>query len=558
MNIAAYQAGSALVPVLDSAVYPTVLDEQQFLKKTRQPFPLFAGRLGTLLHEAAHTYYLTHAICEEAGESLAHNLLFMRWDHASIAELKTSREPIIFGLAGKDACNYVKTESGAKVYESAQEIEALFYLTLARTCHFCEDQERLALAYFSMAVSALAMKEATQEQRAAFQVALDNVGDYKNQVIQLPGGKSIGTFNYGPTELTMRTFIYYNQLMLDFCLRDSSCDAEGERILRTRIRFAKALHDAVDSKNKYIICERGLPQYLFRGIGRFPRPFKEALAAADTPAWLAAASQAEPTDYNVPIAFAIPCSDVEGCEASLASAVPERGPGSLGIDLAERQGSHPSPRELCATLAAKPWDSENPIGVKPVFMAEIDIARAEPACRAAVAADRTDGQARHWLARVLNAAERYEEARRISELGRTDEIAFLTDSPEGISLLGGMTLRGEGEEKDLAVARQLFVEAADMGSTNAVASLGHIYANGQGVEQDLHTAAELFRSAGAKGNGDAVFLFGVLHVKGLVPDGTEAVGCGFVQLAEEYGHPDAASYYQEHCLDLPPIPWAPK
>lgn len=59
---------------------------------------------------------------------------------------------------------------------------------------------------------------------------------------------------------------------------------------------------------------------------------------------------------------------------------------------------------------------------------------------------------------------------------------------------------GEGIERDQAMARKYYCEAARLGDSEALFSLGWMYANGRGIERDDGQAAYLFRTAAQSGH----------------------------------------------------------
>lgn len=72
-------------------------------------------------------------------------------------------------------------------------------------------------------------------------------------------------------------------------------------------------------------------------------------------------------------------------------------------------------------------------------------------------------------------------------------------SPEALFKLGRAYERGEGVERDLQRALELYRKAADQGYGKAQHNLGAMYANGRGVEKDATTAVEWLRKAADQG-----------------------------------------------------------
>ncbi|EJK70688.1 hypothetical protein THAOC_07931, partial [Thalassiosira oceanica] len=72
--------------------------------------------------------------------------------------------------------------------------------------------------------------------------------------------------------------------------------------------------------------------------------------------------------------------------------------------------------------------------------------------------------------------------------------------PEAIFLLGHKYRFGElGLQKDVRKAFELYTEAAELGSVNALACLGNVYDRGEGVGQDMSKAAEFYMKAAMQG-----------------------------------------------------------
>lgn len=69
--------------------------------------------------------------------------------------------------------------------------------------------------------------------------------------------------------------------------------------------------------------------------------------------------------------------------------------------------------------------------------------------------------------------------------------------------LGLMYANGEGVEKDMAQAVELFRKAAEQGHVDAQNNLGAMYFTGEGIERDEKKAIEWFEKAAAQGNADA-------------------------------------------------------
>ena len=80
--------------------------------------------------------------------------------------------------------------------------------------------------------------------------------------------------------------------------------------------------------------------------------------------------------------------------------------------------------------------------------------------------------------------------------------------------LGVMYAKGEGVEKDLDKAAELYEQAAAQGEVAAQYNLGIMYKDGIGVEKDLHKAAEFYKQAAAQGHAPAQCNLGVRYQNG--------------------------------------------
>ena len=73
--------------------------------------------------------------------------------------------------------------------------------------------------------------------------------------------------------------------------------------------------------------------------------------------------------------------------------------------------------------------------------------------------------------------------------------------PEAIKFLGAKYSFGElGFQKDMTKAVELFTEAAELGSIDALFSLGNSYRCGDGVQEDKAKAAEFYKKAAIRGH----------------------------------------------------------
>ena len=146
--------------------------------------------------------------------------------------------------------------------------------------------------------------------------------------------------------------------------------------------------------------------------------------------------------------------------------------------------------------------------------------------------------------------------------------------PEAIHLLGQKYFFGSlGLQKDMRKAVELYTEAAELGSIEALAHLGDSYRRGQGVEHDMATAVEYYKKAamqghvqsrhnlghyeGQQGNPDRAVRHWLISAKMGDKDSLEMIKKGFMaggvtkeQYAEALkGHQDAVEEMRSHDRD---------
>ncbi|WP_224702360.1 tetratricopeptide repeat protein [Devosia aquimaris] len=160
------------------------------------------------------------------------------------------------------------------------------------------------------------------------------------------------------------------------------------------------------------------------------------------------------------------------------------------------------PVAVCDALASSPLDTARPADVVGVAFEEIDIAAAEPACRAAWEAT-ADPRIGYQLARVLFQDQKLEEA---NALFGEAAAAGHVEAKVGMA----QTLL----ELARAHAAALLKEAADAGSLNAMYNLALDYAEGDGVPQDTGMAIALYEQASARGDAWSSYNLGVLYDEG--------------------------------------------
>ena len=174
----------------------------------------------------------------------------------------------------------------------------------------------------------------------------------------------------------------------------------------------------------------------------------------------------------------------------------------------------------CDRLAASPFDAARPAGSPGVVTEQIDVARAVPACRAALAASPNDARMIFQLARALDKgggadAEVFELYRKAAAAGNV--LAFVN--------LGNKYEHGKGAPKDLAEAVRWYQKAADAGVLPGMFNLGVMYRDGLGVAKDDAEAARWFRKTADAGLTLGMNSLGFMYQmgKGVPKDEAEAL-----------------------------------
>ena len=86
--------------------------------------------------------------------------------------------------------------------------------------------------------------------------------------------------------------------------------------------------------------------------------------------------------------------------------------------------------------------------------------------------------------------------------------------PRALTMLGHMSLHGEGTERNEKVALKLYRRAAEIGFPLAQTQVGVMYREGIGVKQDIVKALQWFRKAAEQGDGGAMVLIGYIYYDG--------------------------------------------
>ena len=86
--------------------------------------------------------------------------------------------------------------------------------------------------------------------------------------------------------------------------------------------------------------------------------------------------------------------------------------------------------------------------------------------------------------------------------------------PEAIFFLGGLYAQGGlGLQKDARQAVELWTEAAELGSVDALFNLGIVYYQGMGVQEDKAKGAEYYKKAAMRGHVESRFNLGCFEGK---------------------------------------------
>ncbi len=159
----------------------------------------------------------------------------------------------------------------------------------------------------------------------------------------------------------------------------------------------------------------------------------------------------------------------------------------------------PAPVTDCDRLAAGVYDPDRISGVDGVLSSDqINVDLALPACLSATKSYPAERRLAYQLGRVLYAAKRFEEARKVLVDANN------AGSTSAKTLLGGMCENGQGVAKDEALAVELYSQAADLGNSAAMNNLGLMYEDGRGVAKDEAEAVRLFSQAADLGNSKAM------------------------------------------------------
>lgn len=103
--------------------------------------------------------------------------------------------------------------------------------------------------------------------------------------------------------------------------------------------------------------------------------------------------------------------------------------------------------------------------------------------------------------------------------------------------LGLQYFRGDGVERDYALAREWWLESATLGSADAQQKLGYLYSEALGVDRDYNRAILWYTRAARLGHAEAQTLLGSLYHEGNRVPRNYAEAFKWYKMAAERGHP---------------------
>jgi len=163
----------------------------------------------------------------------------------------------------------------------------------------------------------------------------------------------------------------------------------------------------------------------------------------------------------------------------------------------------------CDRLAASPTDPQRPKGIAGVPATEIDIVAALAGCRDAMRQFPEVARFTFQAGRIASIQKDFVRARQLYEQ------AASMGSAAGMNNLGAMYNAGNGVGIDYAEARKWFQKAADGGVTLALTNIGVLIRDGKGVNKDPVEARKWFERAAAGGDGAGMTDLGLMYENGL-------------------------------------------
>jgi TPR repeat protein len=225
----------------------------------------------------------------------------------------------------------------------------------------------------------------------------------------------------------------------------------------------------------------------------------------------------------------------------------------------------------CDRLAAARLDNDKPSGVEGIYfwVLAANPSPAIAACQVKSSEDPSNRRLAFELARALEAAKRYDEAKAIylkaaslgsgAALTAPGELAVAGTPPpqnyddakqwfdKGVAVgdtnslvdLGLLYERGNGVGRDLAAAKKLYEKAATLGNGAAMRYLGRLYENGIGLARDYTQARDWYTKGADTGDGNAMVYLGLLYSNGLGVTRDYNVAKHWFEKSVELGNPAA-------------------
>lgn len=124
------------------------------------------------------------------------------------------------------------------------------------------------------------------------------------------------------------------------------------------------------------------------------------------------------------------------------------------------------------------------------------------------------------------------------EYDQTKTAALLRQQTERAFQAAEAAAKGIGRAQDFALARKLYLEAAEFQHRQAMSALGKMYYRGQGVETDYAQAAYWFELAAEQGDPAAQYSLACLHYFGQGLPQSTPQACRLLEAALDNGYPD--------------------
>ncbi|WP_448954038.1 caspase family protein [Labrys neptuniae] len=197
-----------------------------------------------------------------------------------------------------------------------------------------------------------------------------------------------------------------------------------------------------------------------------------------------------------------------GATASAPTPVPAPAPAVGAPPIAAVPPQAQAAVEGCDKMAASSGDVDRPSGVPGIAFNRIQPRLAVEACQAALAAAPDNRRVQFQLARALDSAGSFADARDLLTK------AAAAGSVSAMSDLALKLEKGEGGPADIPRAVALFDQAAAAGNVAAMRNVAIEFENGVGRPRDAAQAAQWYRKAADTGDPQAMGFLAVLHLQG--------------------------------------------